>query len=208
MSPFGDLTGEKLLLHISRNARKQILRDVLLLTLFAVIIIGANAGMVQDFRRNFFILFFIPVWILMIYYPIADIRKHREEIRSGADHALFQRYGSPDEIAAILSDPSNEQVLDSKKIIFTQSYLIDRKDYLSYLPLKCIRSMFITHHSSRSAHYVQLRVLTKDGSSVKYNFEQDPLFASAEKRIRRMADVIIPHMNAYAPECEVHSMYH
>ena len=208
MQPFCDLTGEKLLLHISRNAVKEIVRDVLLLMLFAIIIIGANVGMVMDFSRNFFILFFIPVWILMIWYPVTDIRKHREEIRSGAEHPLFQRYGSPDEIAAVLSDPSNEQVLDSRKIILTQSYLINRNDFLSYLPLKRIRSMFITHHSSRSAHYVQLMVLTKDGSRVNYNFEQDPFFSSAGKRVRHMADVIIPHMNAYAPDCEVRSMYH
>ena len=207
MSPFPDLTGEKLLMQVSRHAHKQIVRKVLLLILFAAIIIGANAAMVMDFRNNFFILFFLPLWILLIYYPIQDIKKHQLEILQGENNDIFLLYGSPDEIAEILSDPTNEQLLESKKVVLTRSYLVMKDDLLTFVPIDRLSRISVMHHSSRNSRYVYLDVCTTDKRILKYQFEDDPLFGSAAKRTNQIAEIITALMQSCAPECHVYSQY-
>ena len=147
-------------------------------------------------------LFFIPVWILCFYLPIAGIRKQMRIIRDGENYERFQKYGSPDTIAAIISSPGNEPVLDCEKIILTAGFLMTRDDFSTYLPLKAIKGINVCHSSGKDTR-LYLDVYTDDMQRRCYRAESDPAFRSGTKLWRKAADTVYAHMAVYAPECRV-----
>ena len=202
MLRYADLTGASLLHAMSRKAVFRIIRNILLLLLFGGLCIGFNWSMFEDFKKYFFVLFFIPVWILCFYLPIAGIRKQMRIIRDGENYEMFQKYGSPDTIAAIISDPGNEPVLDCEKIILTAGFLMTRDDFSTYLPLQAIKGINVCHSSGKDTR-LYLDVYTDDMQRRCYRAESDPAFRSGTKLWRKAADTVYAHMAVYAPECRV-----
>ena len=199
---YRSMTGEKLLRRVSGKAIRRIITDVLILIAVGFLAVGMIVPIFQDFRQNFWALFLLPLWFLGIYYPIMHIGKQIGIIRSKEQSEPFSRYGTPDEIAEVLADPDNEQLLPCRRIILTRSYLMRRDDFITYIPLADVAALrgYIRHgkHSC-----VRLTVWTRDGMQKEFCTEEIPFYRSGEKVYRKIADVLSEVMPLYAPDCKL-----
>ena len=199
---YRSMTGEKLLRRISGKAVRRIITDILILIAVGFFAVGMIVPVFQDFKQYFWALFLLPVWFLGIYYPILNIRKQIGIIRSGDKGEPFSRYGTPDEIAAVLADPDNEQLLPCKRIILTRSYLMRRDDFITYIPLTDLAAL--RGHLRYGKHScVRLTVWTHDGLQKEFCTEEIPFYRSGEKKYREIADVLSEVMPLSAPDCEL-----
>lgn len=108
----------------------------------------------------------------------------------------------PDEIAAVLADPENEQLLPCRRIILTRSYLMRRDDFITYIPLADLAA--ILGHVRHGKHpCVILNIRTRDGLQKEYRTEEIPLFRSSEKYYREIAEALSGVLPLYAPDCRL-----
>ncbi len=199
---YQNMTGEKLLRKISRKAVRRIVTDILILAAVGLFAVGMTVPLFQDFKQNFWAMFLLPFWFLCVYYPVRDIAKQIGIIRSREQGEPFSRYGAPDEIAAVLADPENEQLLPCKRIILTRSYLMRRDDFITYIPLADLAA--ILGHVRHGKHpCVILNIWTRDGLQKEYRTEEIPLFRSNDKFYREIADALSEVLPLYAPDCRL-----
>lgn len=97
------MDGGKLLRRISRSAVKKIVCNILLLAFFIWFFGYLLLEIIRNFREYCFFLFTAPAWVIALYDPALAIGKHFGVLREGANHDMFRKYGTPDEIAAVLS---------------------------------------------------------------------------------------------------------
>lgn len=199
---YQNMNGEKLLRKISRKAVRRIVTDILILAAVGLFAVGMTVPLFQDFKQNFWAMFLLPFWFLCVYYPVRDIAKQIGIIRSREHGEPFSRYGAPDEIAAVLADPENEQLLPCRRIILTRSYLMRRDDFITYIPLADLAA--ILGHVRHGKHpCVILNIWTRDGLQKEYRTEEIPLFRSSEKYYREIAEALSGVLPLYAPDCKL-----
>ena len=199
---YQNMTGEKLLRKISRKAVRRIVTDILILAAVGLFAVGMTVPLFQDFKQNFWAMFLLPFWFLCVYYPVRDIAKQIGIIRSREHGEPFSRYGTPDEIAAVLADPENEQLLPCRRIILTRSYLMRRDDFITYIPLADLAA--ILGHVRHGKHpCVILNIWTRDGLQKEYRTEEIPLFRSNDKFYREIAEALSEVLPLYAPDCKL-----
>lgn len=157
----------------------------------------------MEIKEFWWFFFTAPAWFLIFYFLVKKLRTHIEDYRDVESHAVFAAYGTPDEIAAVLSDPCNEQLLDSRSVILTKSYLMMRKDYLTYLPLSEIKMMAVRAFTGK-INQVYLEVFPQSGSKCIYRFEKTPVFRSVIKRQEEIEAAVREHMAVYSPECKIY----
>ena len=203
-----DLDGEKLLRSMAAREKRLALQNAVLLLGAVLFLIVMLTDMVREGGTAYFIMLCTsPVWFLLIYYPALHLRQHLSNLETGENAELFTRAGSPETLAATVSDPANEQVLPSKKVILTRDYLMYRGDYYSYLPLSDIKSITVKHAGYCRSHHVQLIVHSAAKGVVNFNFEDDPLLSSGSALAKQTVAIVREHMRIYAPHCTVHSIY-
>lgn len=199
---YRSMTGEKLLRRISGKAVRRIFTDSLILIAVGFFAVGMIAPVFQNLRQYFWALFLLPFWFLCLYYPIMDIKKQIGIIRSKEQGEPFSRYGTPDEIAAVLADPDNEQLLPCRRIILTRSYLMRKDDFITYIPLADLAALRgYIRHGKRSC--VKLTVWTRDCLQKEFSTEEIPFYCSGEKKYREIADVLSEVIPLYAPDCKL-----
>ena len=199
---YQNMTGEKLLRKISRKAVRRIVTDILILAAAGAFAVCMIAPVFQNLRQYFWALFLLPFWFLCLYYPIMDIKKQIGIIRSKEQGEPFSRYGTPDEIAAVLADPDNEQLLPCKRIILTRGYLMRRDDFITYMPLADLAAL--SAHLRHGKHpCVILTAWTHDVLQKEYRTEEISLFRSNDKFYREIADALSEVLPLYAPDCKL-----
>lgn len=199
---YQNMTGEKLLRKVSLKAVRRIVTDILILAAVGLFAVGMTVPLFQDFKQNFWAMFLLPFWFLCVYYPVRDIAKQIGIIRSREHGEPFSRYGAPDEIAAVLADPENEQLLPCRRIILTRSYLMRRDDFITYIPLADLAA--ILGHVRHGKHpCVILNIWTRDGLQKEYRTEEISLFRSNDKFYREIADALSEVLPLYAPDCKL-----
>ncbi len=199
---YQNMTGEKLLRKVSLKAVRRIVTDILILAAVGLFAVGMTVPLFQDFKQYFWTMFLLPFWFLCVYYPVRDIAKQIGIIRSREQGEPFSRYGTPDEIAAVLADPENEQLLPCKRIILTRSYLMRRDDFITYIPLADLAA--ILGHVRHGKHpCVILNIWTRDGLQKEYRTEEISLFRSNVKFYREIADALSEVLPLYAPDCKL-----
>ena len=199
---YQNMTGEKLLRKVSLKAVRRIVTDILILAAVGLFAVGMTVPLFQDFKQNFWAMFLLPFWFLCVYYPIMDIKKQIGIIRSKEQGEPFSRYGTPDEIAAVLADPDNEQLLPCKRIILTRGYLMRRDDFITYMPLADLAAL--SAHLRHGKHpCVILTAWTHDVLQKEYRTEEISLFRSNDKFYREIADALSEVLPLYAPDCKL-----
>ena len=199
---YQNMTGEQLVRKISLKAVRRIVTDILILAAAGVFAVAMIAPIFQDFRQYFWALFLLPFWFLCLYFPVKDIAKQIGIIRSKEQGEPFSRYGTPDEIAAVLADPDNEQLLPCKRIILTRSYLMRRDDFITYMPLADLAAL--SAHLRHGKHpCVILTAWTHDVLQKEYRTEEISLFRSNDKFYREIADALSEVLPLYAPDCKL-----
>lgn len=195
------LTGEKLLQSMSHKAFCRIIMNISLLAFFVWFFYGLMKAIIDNFNEYWFFLFTTPVWILCLYFPIVAIRKHIHIIQSGDRYEMFQYYGSPDEIASVLSDPDNEQVISSKRFDLTKAYFMLHNDFVTYLPLSEIDSIQLRVTSGKTTQ-LRLHLKTVDGTQKSYRMDTVP-FTSLRKNKQRLLEEMSPVLAQYAPHIQL-----
>lgn len=205
MHPFANgITGDALMKRAIQREKQGVLKNALLLIFFTAFFTAAAIAIIRDIRESYFFLFTTPAWIICFYYPFKALQAHWKLVKAADTADVFQAYGTPDEIAAVLSDPANTQVLDSRKIILTSAYLMEKNNIHTYAPLSEIGTIWVKSTAGRHAR-VALSVMKRDGTVNYLVFESGPAFSSTLQRMRETAEVIRMHMAQYAPECSVES---
>ena len=199
---YQNMTGEKLLRKISLKAVRRIITDSLIFAVGGAFAVGMTAPVFQNLRQNFWALFLLPLWFLCMYFSGKDIAKQIGIIRSKEQGEPFSRYGTPDEIAAVLADPGNEQILPCKRVILTRGYLMRRDDFITYMPLADLAAL--RGHLRNGKHpCVVLTAWTHDGLQKEYRTEEISLFRSNDKFYREIADALSEVLPLYAPDCKL-----
>lgn len=197
---YQNLDGVDLLSKIRSRSIRHIILNAFLLVLFAWFILMMLRSMAEDFSEYWFFLFFAPVFVLMVILPVAAIRKHFTNYQLGDQHPLFQKYGTPNEIAAVLTDLDNVELLNSRKVILTKSYIMMRDDFLSYLPLNDLTEIAVTSSYGKHKSAV-ITVQTIDGEKVKYMLETPPLFKTVYQQKQEIRTILYEIRPMSMPNC-------
>lgn len=192
-----DLTGEQLLNSVRRRAIIRIVHNIIIMVLCTAFFIGIIEELISDFSKTWFFLFTTPAWLLAYIIPIKMIRGHYQILQEGDQYDLFRRFGSPEQIAEVISDPSNIQLLPSKRIILTKAYFMIRGDYVTYLPLEAISAirLEITHYRNSQ---LKINVKEEDGKIHLYQVDT-PLFSFLSDQKQRYGEIILQICAQYAP---------
>ena len=204
MHPYPDgITGKELEQLFTRKEKTHGLKNALALAFFTLFFGALTVEIVSKAGQSYFFVFTVPAWILCFYQPYKAMNRHLRNVRRIASGELFFPYGTPEEIAAVLSDPENVQVLDSKRILLTKDYLMEKDEFLTYIPLREICRVHLTMSVGRRDRRIVLKVQKQTMEICCYLFEAGPVFSFAETRMERIAEIITMHMASYAPDCEV-----
>ena len=200
--PYPNMTGEKLLNKVSSRALIKILLNSLLLIFLAMFFLYLIFDGVREMPESLVMLFTLPLWILLFYFPIKAIRTHLVQFRSGGCNEVFRRYGTPDEIAEVLADPENVQLIRSSNIIVTKAYLMKKGDFLSYLPLSEIVYIEISRTHGRHAHIV-MNVQPKEEPFRRYSVSMTVITLSLDRQMEMLAEDLKDQLQIFAPDCHV-----
>lgn len=200
--PYLNLTGEKLLRSLKCKEGLRVVQNCLWLAFFTLFFGSLAVELFSNISEYWFFLFTTPAWILAIYFPAKAIKKHFKLLCAGDQNAVFLKYGTPDEIADILSNPENVQALRCPNLILTKAYFMKKGDFLTYIPLDEIRAISVRRTYGRYPK-VQVCIIPKQGESCTYSADNLTLFASVDKQKEMLRGEIDAHMALYAPQCPV-----
>ena len=201
--PYPELT-EQTLLHILRRNSLFRLTGRLILLLAAVTFFSLlTVGICRDFRHGLVLLFTVPLWMLCLYFLLRSILRQIRLLCCPAQAEVFRKYGTPAQLAEILSDPANQQVLPGRRVILTRSYLMMRGDFPTYLPLREITGISVIATKGGFSRHVQLFVLTGDGAKHIYRFEPPALLRTLDSQAKEITDALTAHLAQYAPQLAV-----
>ncbi len=191
--PYPDMTVQEILAAFRSHSRSRILVNAPAL----LVCIGLPAvwicGLVRDFNVQtlVFVLLTLPMFGVLCWYCIRNIRRNMQVMQGDS----ASPYGSPEDIAAMLADPQNVQAISSRKVILTRSYLMQKNDVTSFIPLAEIVSLYAVS----SKRNLFLLTATRDGRKQSVRIERGSIFRSPEKQKQQLIAELDAHLQKYAP---------
>ncbi|HBI86076.1 MAG TPA: hypothetical protein DDX71_07335 [Ruminococcus sp.] len=191
--PYPDMTVQEILAAFRSHSRSRILVNAPAL----LVCIGLPAvwicGLVRDFNVQtlVFVLLTLPMFGVLCWYCIRNIRRNMQVMQGDS----ASPYGSPEDIAAVLADPQNVQAISSRKVILTRSYLMQKNDVTSFIPLAEIVSLYVVS----SKRNLFLLTVTRDGRKQSVRIERGSIFRSPEKQKQQLIAELDAHLQKHAP---------
>lgn len=191
--PYPDMTVQEILAAFRAHSCRRILVNVpallVCLGLPAVWICGLVRGF--NVQTLVFVLLTLPMFGVLCRHCIRNIRRNMQVIQGDS----ASPYGSPEDIAAVLADPQNVQAISSRKVILTRSYLMQKNDVASFIPLAEIVSLYAVSGKRN----LFLLTVTKDGRKQSVRIERGSIFRSPEKQKQQLIAELEAHLQKHAP---------
>ncbi len=135
-------------------------------------------------------LFFAVVTVLVplaLFFYFNSKANHTEEL------PIFKRYGTPDELAAMLRDGGNKVIYQANNFLMTETFILNPNDLESLIPLSDLQLVYIFRNSTNG-------IPTDQGMTVHdiYNYQVRFQFRLGKKGREEIAE-IMRRMSLAAP---------
>lgn len=112
----------------------QRIRNVILWLLALLFMIAALILVIVSWRMGFGKELSLLI-MCIIFIPMILVILIEEIVKSGGQkHRLFQKYGAADILVERLQEGGEHILLETKTIVLTESYILDQRNYESYIP--------------------------------------------------------------------------
>ena len=163
------LTGADIVSAVRRHNRWVLISRSFLIAFIAFLLIG---GMIYMGREGHYVMlvFGIAIALLLFYLCFEAISKAAKVLGNVERSRLFRKYGSPDSIAMRIAE--GEPLLDSRKTLLTDSFIMKHGDFESYVPFEEILLLYKKTHSTNGIQdSVYLTVHDAYGDVFDYPFK-------------------------------------
>ncbi|MBR3679766.1 MAG: hypothetical protein IKL87_06140 [Oscillospiraceae bacterium] len=145
MSKLAFLTGKQMVKKIRNANLASAFGGVLLWVLGVVVILAAVANVRNNHDYASAILMMLVGAALLIGGGALFIAK-LVILKDVANCKVFRKYGSPDELAAEISEAAFNNLIDSKQVLVSDRFLLAVNNFESFMPYESVRLLYKKEH--------------------------------------------------------------
>lgn len=136
---------------ILTQIRKKKKRTIALLILLILIGVGALVYSVIAIRVNHDYgsgAVGAIICVVLCAIGIVMIKKNAECLKDLRHCRVFKKYGTPEEIASRISASAGNRLMDSKRLVLTDDFIMKTNDFETFVPLEAVLLAYKYEHST------------------------------------------------------------
>lgn len=171
MAKLTTLTGPKLVSKIRRaNLWKLFVFGLLLL--LGILIVAAAVAFVRNEHEYLKAILMLAVGVLLCWWSGTEFGKRLKVLVNVRNSRMFRKYGSPEEIASIISNSAESSLIVNKKVLLTESFIFTPSNPESYVPFESVRLFYRKEHRTNGVQDgLYITVWDEFGDTYDYPFK-------------------------------------